>query len=245
MKKRPARKPSRSLRKATKKPRRVLKRILRRVRPQRFIPLIPDHPIPPGAGTPHHDTPSMEEFPIPHRYGEDRMVLLVRDPWWLFSYWELTESREREGMRSLESAGLTKDRLVLRVYDVTGASLAEPNSFFDIEIGSYADNWYIDVGSPDREWVAEVGLRAHGGRFFALLTSNTVRTPAFGVSDLLDEEWMLPEHISKKIFGMSVGQRGGSSLEMRSLLQRYFKGLVSSEKSPALAAPAKAARQSP
>jgi len=31
-----------------------------------------------------------EEMEIPSRYQENRFVLLIRDPWWLYGYWEIT-----------------------------------------------------------------------------------------------------------------------------------------------------------
>src|SRR2546428_8916486 len=38
---------------------------------------------------------------LPRAYGRDRLVLLVRDPWWLFAYWELTPTSRIETLRRL------------------------------------------------------------------------------------------------------------------------------------------------
>lgn len=169
-------------------------------------------------------------FTLPSKYGEDKAVLMVRDPWWLFAYWEVTPRREQETVDAIHRAGLTREKSVLRVYDVTGASVPDSHSFFDIELQNFASTWYIDVGVPDREWVVEVGIRTREGRFFMLVRSNVVRTPRFGVSDVLDEEWMLPDELYWKLFGMSGLGRQKSSLDVREILERYLKSVVSSER---------------
>ena len=180
--------------------------------------------------------PPAPDTRLPSRYGEDRMVLLVRDPWWLFTYWEVTPEREMEVRRAMEREGLSKEQAVLRAYDITDTDMSKPNSFFDVELRAAVDNWYLDVGVPDRQWVLEMGIRTSGGRFFALVRSNAVRTPRFGLSNILDEEWMLPEDIYFKLFGLATGYQGqGGSFDIKKMLDKYFKGVVSSENSPELA----------
>lgn len=169
-------------------------------------------------------------FELPSRYGKNKLVLLVRDPWWIYGYWEVTPEREKQVLREMLGLGLQKDKTVLRVYDVTGTSVSRANASFDIELNFFADNWYIDVGKPDADWVAELGLRAANGRFFPLVRSNTVRTPRFGLSDVWDEEWMMPDELYWKLFGRMTGlSEQKSSLNVREILERYLKGMVSSQ----------------
>ena len=151
-------------------------------------------------------------FQLPKNYGDNKMALLVRDPWWLFTYWEVTEKRQAEVIEAIRHEGLSVDKTVLRVYEGTAGG----GTFFDIEVGVFTDNWYIDVGKPDREWVAELGVRTREGRFFAWVRSNKVRTPRAGVSDVLDEEWLLPDEIYWKLFGLSGGLGNlRSSMDLR------------------------------
>ncbi len=169
-------------------------------------------------------------FELPAHYGDDKIVLLVRDPWWIYAYWEVTEGRQARAREEIRRQGLEPDKLALRVYDVTGASIEAPRSFFDIEVVFLASNWYIDVGIPDRDWVAELGLRTRDGRFFPLVRSNVVRTPRFGVSDVIDEEWMVPDEIYWKLFGLSGGLADRrSSLDVREILEKYLRSIASSE----------------
>lgn len=144
-------------------------------------------------------------FKLPSAYHENKLTLLVRDPWWVFAFWEVTPEREKEVLREILQKGLQKEKTVLRVYDVTGTSMAHANTFLDIELNFFTDNWYIDAGKPDTDWVAELGIRATNGSFFALVRSNTVKTPRFGLSEMLDEEWMMPDDLYWKLFGRMAG----------------------------------------
>lgn len=169
-------------------------------------------------------------FQLPSRYGVDRLVLLVRDPWWLYAYWELTPEKERAVWDQLRRDGQTEGRAVLRIYDVTDAPIGNDSPHFDIEVAHFADNWYVDVGVPDREWMAELGVRTPGGSFYALLRSNRVRTPRYGVSDVIDEEWMMPDDLYWKLLGRSGGLWDAkSSLDVKRYLMRYLKSNLSSE----------------
>ena len=180
--------------------------------------------------------PAVADRRLPEYYGEDKIVLLVRDPWWLFAYWEVTPGCEARVMAEISVKGLRRQKTVLRVYDLTAASSGTPPVFFDIEIQHLNNNWYIDVGQPDREWAAEIGFKTEDGQFFVLIRSNTVRTPSFGISDVLDEEWMMPDSIYFKLLGVIGGFEGiGNSMEIRKMFERRIRQSASSESSPKLA----------
>jgi uncharacterized protein len=221
-----SRKPPKPLQKKKKTPSR---KMARKVNPRILAPAFAAQ-----KETPPLPQATWEDRRIPAHYWENRLVLLVRDPWWLYAYWEVTPERQREVAAEVDKSGRGPYRTVLRVYDVTGGMvLPRSNSFFDIELNFQTDNWYIDVGTPNREWMAEIGFRDEKGRFFALVRSNRVRTPAFGISDVLDEEWMLPEEIYFRLIGRSLGSSAsGNSMDIRRLLEKYLKNVVSSENSP-------------
>lgn len=203
-----------------------LRRIGRKVREtvrQILSPILPEVPESLSSGS--------ADRRLPDGYGDTKLVLLVRDPWWLFAYWEIEASREATAREAAHRRG-GDFRTVLRVYDVTGLDLPRKNSFFDIELNFHATNWYIDVGLPNRDWVAEIGYRFDDGHFIGLVRSNRVRTPSFGLSDVLDEEWMLPDDVYFRILGRSVSvESQGSSMDIRRLLERYLQKAVSSERS--------------
>ncbi len=142
-------------------------------------------------------TPDSVEFELPPNYGDTQVTLLVKDPWWLYAYWELSGSRVQ--------------KTVLRIYELTGGTPeAEPLRFFDIQVQETTGNWFIDVGLPDKFWRAEIGFIGDGGRFFVLARSGVVKTPRFGVSEAVDPEWYFSDEIFWKIFRCSGGM--GESL---------------------------------
>jgi hypothetical protein len=167
---------------------------------------------------------------LPMRYGEDKLVLLVRDPWWIYAYWEVTDKTSQRVAKIAQRDGRKDWKTVLRVYDITGKGPGSPRSFFDIELNFFTDNWYIDVGIPDREWMAEIGLRSRSGAFYVLVRSNAVHTPSFGISDVLDEEWMMPEEIYYQLIGLTGPGGPSGSMDIRKLLEKYLKQVVSSER---------------
>lgn len=188
--------------------------------------------------TPQYRSP--EEFQFPYGYGDNRIVVMVRDPWWVFSYWEITHQRENEVKDKIYRKGLMPAKSVLRVYDVTDVEFNGRNahSSFNIELAGLANNWYINVGTPNRAWIIEIGIIANNGEFFVLARSNCVKTPRFGMSDVIDEEWMCQEDDYWRMFGLSGGfGLGKASLAMKEmfkkrLLEQVSSGAVSSISSP-------------
>jgi len=181
--------------------------------------------LPPQAAAP--EPAAMPPFDLPVRYGVDRLVILVRDPWWVYAWWELTDGNLSEGRRVLGSHG----DLVLRMYDVSAIEWNGSNhhSHFDIEIGDLAGNWYIEIGRPGASYVAEIGLRAPDGRFVALLRSNFVTLPRDGMSPVVDEEWMVVEEDYRVLFELAGGGSIGlGSGEIQRLLEQRLRAELAS-----------------
>ncbi len=166
-------------------------------------------------------SPAPQDNALPWRYPETRAVLLVRDPWWVFAYWDVQDEHETRVRADVLRANEQVERKVLRVYDVG------EKSFFDIEPGT-ALNWYVDLGRPDRECYFEVGLRTVSGRFFVLVRSNTVKTPPYGFSNVIDEEWMLPDEDYWKLFGVWADFSGGkSSYDINEFIKKFVQSVSS------------------
>ncbi len=173
-----------------------------------------------------------QQFSIPTGYGDDRIVLMVKDPWWLYAYWEIQPSTERSTRSQLlphEVAGLQS---VLRVYDVTGIEFPAqpPRRSFDIRLSGLASNWYIHTNAPNCSFIVEIGLLANNGRFLLLARSNRVTAPRFGPSDVIDERWMTTDDLYWKLFGLAAGLGMGSSSSAwaQMMPQQFFSGTVSS-----------------
>jgi hypothetical protein len=158
------------------------------------------------VATLHAVPPQAPQRDLPPEYGDTKIVLLVRDPEWVFAYWELND--ETRAQYSIPRTGQAR-RLVLRVYNITGRDWPRENAqyFFDIDVGPYANNWYIRVPESDAQWVAELGVFDEQGEYVPIVASNVVHTPRDGMSPETDEQWMVIEETFRKLFESSGGTR--------------------------------------
>ena len=115
---------------------------------------------------------------LPAHYGADRAVLVARDPWWVFVFWEIAPATREAALSALGPEAVDA-RPMLRVYDVTFVDPRGSNTAlsFDVDIPRDAESWYVNVGRPAATYCAEIGLRTPSGRFLPLLRSNTASTP--------------------------------------------------------------------
>ena len=117
-----------------------------------------------------------DRFLFPETYGVNRVRLLVRDPEWIFAYWDVNPAAMKDLARSLGERALALSRLTLRVLDpVSGGSS-------DILLPPGARWWYIRTDSARRTYRAELGVTLPSGEFRRLAESNTVVTPRVGPS---------------------------------------------------------------
>ncbi|NLN16047.1 MAG: DUF4912 domain-containing protein [Firmicutes bacterium] len=136
-----------------------------------------------------HREPDVAPSPyeLPSGYNDTRLVAMVRDPLWLFAYWEvqgdlIERIRLEEGPDHWDGGSWT-----MRVMDLTDQDA------FDVGIDVYARNWYLEVGRPGHLLQLCLGRTLPSGRFVPLVYSNKTQAPPAGVSDLIDEEWMVLE----------------------------------------------------
>ncbi|MEI6831598.1 MAG: DUF4912 domain-containing protein [Candidatus Omnitrophota bacterium] len=165
---------------------------------------------------------------IPHSYDQDKIVLQVRDPHWLHTYWEL-RNQTLGGLRLRLGNEFARSRRVLRVYDVTNIVFdgSNANSFFDIQVNDFTNSWYIDTNGPGRSWCVDLGLMLPDGRFIMIVRSNVVQTPSDNPSWITDEEWMIPDEMFARLYGMGFGL-GRSSPVGRAWQERIKQGIFSS-----------------
>src|SRR5262249_49374410 len=142
------------------------------------------------VGVPTRDLSAKVPRDLPAGYGKDRIVVMVRDPYWLHAYWELTRHAIGRAEAALGQEWHTA-KPILRLLDVSShdttrraASLTRHS-----EIHGGFNNCSADVGNPPKSYRIDTASLARSGRFYVLARSNVVTTPRAGVSDVIDENW--------------------------------------------------------
>jgi hypothetical protein len=108
----------------------------------------------------------------------------------LFTFWEVRE----------DTLEIYTGNLTVRLYDVTGVDFdgTNANSFYDIPVMERIGSCYIDV-SPEKEFIADIGIINFIGTFFTITRSNRVSTPRAKIA----EEEVLPQKFYET--GVRVG----------------------------------------
>ena len=104
----------------------------------------------------------------------NRIVLVPREPHRAHVYWEIPNAykdtiRQRGG-----------EKLVLRLYDVTGLDLTKqtPHSVQQFDCSELARDQDIPVDESDRDYIADIGYLTADQRWFRMARSAAVRVPS-------------------------------------------------------------------
>jgi hypothetical protein len=164
---------------------------------------------------------SLASSGVSRRAKQDRLVVMVRGPYWLHAYWELA-ARSVGRAQSAMGPHWHTTRPVLRVYRVSSEGTAILDR--DIQIHGGVNHWYISVDDPPSQFRMEIGYLAPDGRFFCLARSNSVTTPPGGTSDSVDRNWAEVDEHADRIYAMSGGYSPqGTSLELQELLEERLQ----------------------
>lgn len=175
-----------------------------------------------------HVSPGISRGELPSSYDQTKIVLMARDPYWAFVYWDLSTSTIQK-VTGLMREHYGKMRPILRVYDITDIDFNGKNGHwnFDIDVILDAKNWYIHVGIPNRSYIVDLGLLDAQNNFYLIARSNVMKTPRDGPSDVIDEEWMAVDF--EEIYALSGGFGVGlSSAEFKERKRQLIEQLISS-----------------
>jgi Domain of unknown function (DUF4912) len=117
-----------------------------------------------------------ERFLFPESYHVNRVRLLVKDPDWIFAYWDVDPKSLGEIGKTVGERSMALARLSLRVCD------PENGGSTDILLPAGARWWYVRADSTARSYRAELGVILPSGEFRRLAESNRVTTPRVGPS---------------------------------------------------------------
>lgn len=155
----------------------------------------------------------------------DRLVLMVRDPYWLQAIWTVTRHSVKRAEAALAEHWHTATP-VLRVLEVDGGqttSTAE-RVVREIDVHGGVTNWYIEVSNPPHSFRVELGYRSASRKFFSICRSNIVRTPAPDSSDVIDENWTDVAENYERIYALSGGYaEDNQSGELQELFEERLR----------------------
>lgn len=175
----------------------IVKAVKKKPLPQKKAPLMTaaDPVMAKPAVTPDKKPQSMpitiNEYELPSYNRTTRVTLIAKDPFWIYAYWEITES-SIEDVKCRLGGNLDGTKFVLRMYDVTYKDFNgfNANHWFDIEVGRYSNNWYVNLWNDNVSYCGEIGILHVSGRFFPMARSNFVHTPRSSSSNRFEEIWM-------------------------------------------------------
>jgi hypothetical protein len=159
------------------------------------------------------------------RRARDRVVLMVRDPYWLHVCWEI-QPQSIERIRATMSEQWHTAKPTLRLLEVsTGATTNSSERVArEVEIHGGVNNWYLDVTEPPRSFRVDIGYLADHGRFYSISRSNSVTTPSPGSSDALDQNWSDVAKEYERVYGLSGGyEEGAPNGDLRELFEERLR----------------------
>lgn len=137
---------------------------------------------------------------------KDRVVLLVRDAYWLQAWWELTrQSMDRAKAAMAEQWHTAKPVIRLVRVEGGGTTSSAEQVVRDIPIHGGVKTWYIDVKESPKSYRVDIGFLATSGKFFSLARSNSVTTPRPSKASMVEEDWSDIADNCEKIYALSGG----------------------------------------
>lgn len=156
----------------------------------------PVAPTQPQEITPREEAVISE---LPFSYGETKLVLMVRDPYWAYGYWDFSGETWAWCQKKLGEDSSLKP--MMRIHD------CDAKRHYDLLISLEAKNWYLHLGVPDHRYAAELGIGDGRSRFYCIARSNEVRTPRDSPSEVIDPEWK--DRDFDEVYRLSGGGKPG------------------------------------
>ncbi len=151
---------------------------------------------------------------------KDRVVLMVRDPYWLHIYWEITSATIRRAQVALGDRWHDAQP-TLRILAVgeDGTDCAVDVVYRDVAIHGGVNNWYVDIADPPGSFRALLGYLLGDGWFHVIAKSNSVTTPQPNSGEAFDNHWNEVAADFERIYCMSGGGNDAADGELREVFE--------------------------
>ena len=141
-----------------------------------------------------------------HRTPEkDRIVLIVRDPFWVQAYWEITRSSVSRA-RAAFAGHWHAAQPVLRLLKISneGNTNAVEEIVEEIPIHGGVSNWFINVKTQSKNYRVVIGyLCKESGKFHLIAKSNEITMPK--ASEAADCSWNDITNEAQRFYSLSGG----------------------------------------
>ncbi len=155
----------------------------------------------------------------------DRVVLIVRDPYWLQAYWEITRTTVQRASVALTERWHNAQP-VIRLFEISdeNSTHAVEQLVRDIPVHGGVKNWFIDVSDPPRSYRIALGYVTPDDKFYLIAKSNTVTTPIPCSGESVDHNWTDIAMNYQKFYALSGGYgEDSSSDDLRDVFEEKLR----------------------
>ena len=155
----------------------------------------------------------------------DRIILIVRDSYWIQAYWEIAPSSIRRTQVALGPAW-HHAKPVLRIYEVSDGDGPDAVDKInrEIEIHGGVNNWYVDVRDHGCAYRAAIGYATESGKFHMIAKSNDVSVPLPASNDAFDINWADIADDFEKIYSQSCPPNAaGENSELKEVFEEKLR----------------------
>lgn len=170
----------------------------------------------------HKNAESLRSMEIPSEYGKDQVKVLVVDPRFVFTYWEVRHDTFSKAASKMGHGA----KLTLRFYDITNTDDLNMAPNWDVEVFDRLGNWYLRLSNPEQKICLDVGLRSASGEFWRFARSNVMRLPAQSLAKPGPIKWMIVTPAGDRLIS-DVEEYTDADLELlKKILGPYFFDLL-------------------
>ena len=123
-----------------------------------------------------------DKYPLPEKYHETKIVLLLRDPAWAFVYWEINKSDMPDDKEKIKEFNF-----LLRVYELKQPEVNKENiiKYVDVPVTFSDTSWYINLFTLGVYYCVDLIVEENGIER-SLCKSNIIKSPNWEISDNID-----------------------------------------------------------
>ena len=142
-----------------------------------------------GKGSRSHSFHKLASTRRKSEFGVNTLKLLLVEPHFLFTYWEITDKSILDAGQSIG----TEAKLALRYYDITESVELGNCRYWDIEIFDRIGKWYLRLEKPNQRLHLEIGLRDKSKVFTKIASADFLFMPKEVTANPGPHKWVIAE----------------------------------------------------